>query len=285
MAGKICIFLTSLGANDSPPVEVGAVVFETLIDPAMFSFPDFELGRVYVYENETGSITRDLLVDIEKADLVIADITGMDTSGFFLVGARHATGLPLVLIQEQHWVFPAAVRDFNICRYSLDAKGRSETSPTEVATLVSAITDALEYKTKHGAAGSSIDRLPPARARKELATRIVEATESIRLLRINSASDAIAELEIIAEELERVPDDQTPSALRETAEKFLKILARFADQLSTVRGSRMLISGIVSLVVGGAGFNAVAAYGMSLAFWEGKETFLKATEMLFKKKS
>lgn len=256
------------------------MVFELLVDPALFSFPDFDQSRFYPYENETGSISLRVTEDVQKADLVIADVTGMDSSGYFLIGARHVTGLPLVMIQDQNWVLPPDVRDFNTFRYSLgDGAGNDR---DQVTRLVSAINAALKTD-KPGMAGASVERLPPARARKELAVRIVEATESIRLLRINSASEAIAELEQIATELETIPDEQTPSALRETAEKFLKILARFADQLSTVRGSRMLISGIIALVVGGAGFNAVTAYGMSLAFWEGKEPFLKAIQALFKK--
>jgi hypothetical protein len=36
-------------------------------------------------------------------------------------------------------------------------------------------------------------------------------------------------------------------------DKFLKVLSRFADQLGTIRGSRMLISGLISVVIGGAG--------------------------------
>ena len=46
----------------------------------------------------------------------------------------------------------------------------------------------------------------------------------------------------------------------------------------------MLISGLISVVIGGAGYSAIAAFGMSLAFWEGKEAFLKAIEIFSKRK-
>ncbi|MCA1530416.1 hypothetical protein [Bradyrhizobium yuanmingense] len=101
---------------------------------------------------------------------------------------------------------------------------------------------------------------------------------------MNSASDAVAELEDIAAELERLPEDKITPALNEAGERVLKVLSRFSDQLSTVRGARMLISGVIAVVLGGAGFSAITAYGMSLAFWEGKDAFLKALELLSKRK-
>jgi hypothetical protein len=106
----------------------------------------------------------------------------------------------------------------------------------------------------------------------------VEAADAIRLLRINSATETALELEDVAKELEAVPEEEINSAVQATAEKFLRILWRFADQLSTIRGSRMLISGLISVVLAGAGVSAVTAFGLCLAFWEGKEVFLKAIE-------
>lgn len=88
----------------------------------------------------------------------------------------------------------------------------------------------------------------------------------------------IAELEAIANDLDKVPEDKIGPALQPTVENFLQILVRFSGQLATMRGSRMLISGVISAVLGGAGFSAAAVFALSLAFWEGKEAFLKAFE-------
>lgn len=42
----------------------------------------------------------------------------------------------------------------------------------------------------------------------------------------------------------------------------------------------MAISGAIALVIGGAGWPAVTALGLGLAFWEGKDAFLKALDKL-----
>jgi DNA segregation ATPase FtsK/SpoIIIE-like protein len=132
--------------------------------------------------------------------------------------------------------------------------------------------------------GSAASHAPmkktPKERRYELAERIEATAEAIRLLRSNTTGDAIAELQAIAEELKSVENVETPSALKEAADKALKVLLQIVDQLGTVRGSRMAISGTIALVVGGAGWLAVTALGLGLAFWEGKDAFLKSMEKL-----
>jgi hypothetical protein len=122
--------------------------------------------------------------------------------------------------------------------------------------------------------GSSRER------RTQLAERIDEAAEVIRLLRINSVGDTVAELNAIANELRAAADEETPSALREAGNNVLRVLSKIADQLSSVRGSRIAISGAIALILGGSGWPAVSAMGLALAYWEGKDTFLKAVETI-----
>ena len=72
--------------------------------------------------------------------------------------------------------------------------------------------------------------------------------------------------------------------MREAGEKVLKILSRIADQLATVKGSRIIVAGIISFVLGGAGYSASTIYGITLAFWQGPEIFTKAIEVIAKRK-
>lgn len=139
----------------------------------------------------------------------------------------------------------------------------------------------IECLAKVGLA-STQPRASPKQSRRQMVSRLSEAAEAIRLLRINSAIETAIELESIAKELEELPEEKVPAALKETADAFLRVLLRVADQLATIRGARMLISGLVSVVLAGAGFSAVAVFGLSLAFWEGKEASLKAIEALKK---
>ena len=283
MANRDCRFVTNRGFGDSPSSNAGEVVYETLIVPVMAHFPEFTT-HLFEYESEPGSLADDFLDNIVSVDLVIADLTELAPSGYFQLGRRYNAGRPLVFIADEEYVLALHPTDFKFVRYPFESPGPSGDDKRATAELIDAVRQALGEEALGSRSGPPRKRLSPQETRSTLAARIHEAADAISLLRINSASDTVAELESIAEELERMPDDKIPPALQETAEKFLKVLSRFADQLATVRGARMLISGIIAVVLGGAGFSAISAFGMSLAFWEGKEAFLKALAALTERK-
>lgn len=284
MAVRICVYLSQRDHNDSPPGTSAEVVYETLIMPVMERFPDFRMNpRGYIHE--TGSISTQLVREIAEADLVIADLTDLSASGYFELGVRHAAGLPTVLIGDFDYVMPVDAREFKLVRYPFDQSPRTAGDPETIETLVAAIREALDTEPEGSGASHVPMKKTPKERRYELAERIEATAEAIRLLRSNTTGDAIAELQAIAEQLKSVEDVETPSALKEAADKALKVLLQIMDQLGTVRGSRMAISGTIAFVVGGAGWPAVTALGLGLAFWEGKEAFLKAMEKLGKKRT
>jgi len=100
----------------------------------------------------------------------------------------------------------------------------------------------------------------------------------------HSGGDVVASLQKIAADLEAIEDEKTPSAMKEAGEKVLKVLSRIADQLATVKGSRIIVAGIISLVLGGAGYPGATIYGLTLAFWQGPEIFSEAIEAMTKRK-
>jgi hypothetical protein len=282
MAERVCRFVTNRGIADSPPSSaLGEVVYETFILPVMGHFPEFTT-HLFEYENEPGSLSDDFLEDILAADIVIADITELSPSGYFHLGRRHSAGRPIVFIGAQEYVTAIDPVDFRLVRYPMEAPGPSGDDKLATSQLIEAVRAAIADG--DGPAAAPPIKLPPKQARAQLSARIREAAEAISLLRINSAADTVAELEDIAGTLQSASDENLPQALNETAEKFLKVLARFADQLATVRGARMLIAGIIAVVLGGTGVSAITAYGMSLAFWEGRDAFVKAIELLAKRK-
>ena len=270
-----CRFICERETNDSPSVPMADELFELHIDPVVRSnFPEF-IPHLYQYENEPGSIGEEFLERTQEVDLVIADLSSLSPSAYFQLGLRHSQGKPTVFIAGEEYVVPVDPTQFDCIRYNLEG-------PFPAEALVDAIERALE---QGRASGPNFPerKLSPKQSRSQLAERLFEAADAIRLLRINSAAETAIELEAIAKELEEVPESNLPDAISETAQKFLAILSRLADQLSTVRGSKMLISGIIAIVVGGAGYSGIAAFALSLAFWEGKEPFLRALETVFKR--
>jgi hypothetical protein len=57
--------------------------------------------------------------------------------------------------------------------------------------------------------------------RLELDNRIEATADVIRLLRINSVSESVDELVAIAEELKKLPEENSPSRLEEAGDKAL----------------------------------------------------------------
>lgn len=283
MADRGCRFVTNRGAGDSPAKHAGEVVFETLILPVMAHFPEFTT-HLFEYENEPGSISDDFLDSILSVDLVIADLTDLAPSGYFQLGRRHQAGLPIVFIADEEYVLALHPTNFRFVRYPFESPGPSGDDKRATAELTDAVKKALSEEARGSATALPQKKMSPQEARSALVSRIHEAADAIRLLRINSASQTVGELESIANDLEQAPDDKISPALQETVEKVLAVLSRLADQLASVRGARMLISGAIAIVLGGAGFSAVTAFGMSLAFWEGKDAFLKALSVLSKRK-
>ena len=276
---KKCIFLSNLGRADSPPSASADVVFETLIVPVLNEFPEFEVKH-YLYESEPGSIDSAFLAEMMSADLVIADLTELTSSGYYQLGIRHAADLPTILIAQHDYVISFSVRDFGYIRYLFDAAVGSPEERASRAALSEAIATATAGRGT--STRTSQARLSPQQTRDELAIRLQEATEAIKLLRVNSVAEIIVELEQIASDLEVATDEATPSVVLDTAERFLGALGRFFEQPTAVRGSKMILAGSIAFVLGGAGWSGVSAYAMGLAFWEGKEAFLRALELLNK---
>lgn len=270
MAAKVCRFICDRSSNDSPPWDMAVDIYENFIQPVVTShFPDFTV-ELFSYQDTPG-LSEPFLDDLLSVDLVIADITSLNQHAYFELGVRQQSGKPLVLIADEEHTVSLRPTDLRFVPYRYDVNGFAADGKS-AEDLVTSI--------EHALANARTDNQikPTKQSKSNLVTRLHEAAEAIRLLRINSAAETASELETIANELSSAADDAIANAIDVTLDAFLKILSRLADQLASVRGSRMLISGIMSVVLGGTGLPAVAAFGIGLAFWEGKEVFLKALE-------
>jgi hypothetical protein len=245
-------------------------------------FPEFEVIR-YHSESVHGSISEQILNDVLTADLVIADLTELTSNGFYELGVRHSTGLPTVLLAQVGHPLPFDHKDYRFVTY-LNKGTDDEVDQRTRETLIEAVNSALQAASATPGSGLPANRISPRATRHELATRIQESADALQALRINSAAEIVASLHKIAADLEIAEDETTPSAMQEAGEKVLKILSRIADQVATVKGSRIIVAGVISFVLGGAGYSAFTIYGITLAFWQGPEVFTKAIEAITKRK-
>jgi hypothetical protein len=283
MTTKRCLYISTFGPKSAPQNNAAEAVFNVLVAPVFrLDFPDFEIVR-YNSELIHGSINERILEDIQTADLVLADLTELTSNGFYELGVRHATGLPTVLLAQTGHPLPFDHKDYRFVVYSYRATDDEVEQRTREA-LIEAVHGALQTASPTPGSGLPANKTSPRETRHELATRIQESADALQSLRINSAAEIVASLHKIAADLETVEDEKTPPAMKDAGEKVLKILSRIADQLATVKGSRVIVAGIVSLVVGGAGYPALTVYGLTLAFFQGPEIFAKAIDALTKHK-
>lgn len=280
MANKSCLYVSHRSRGDNPPGYAARMVFDNFVFPAVQSFGFSNIGS-YQHEMETGSISAPIVDDVLRADLVVFDLTDLTSDGYYFIGVRRAAELPSVFIAEADYVISFDFRDFGYVRYQ---KEQYSPPPRLELTLVEAIRLALETAPRHPRLGIPQRRLSPGEMRTEFAARVQEAADAVRLLRVNSAADIVADLEKVASDLEAVRDDETTTAIGEAGEKILKVLSRISDQLGTIKGSRIVIAGIISVVVGGSGLSALTVYGLTLAFWQGPEIFAKAIDAFAKRR-
>jgi SepF-like predicted cell division protein (DUF552 family) len=271
-----CLYISTFGSKSAPHNNAAEAIFNVLVAPVFrVDFPDFEIVR-YNSDIVHGQINDQILEEIQTADLVIADLTELTPNGFYELGVRHATGLPIVLLAQTGHPLPFDMKDFRFVVYSYNATDDEVEQRTREA-LIQSVRGALR-----GGPALNLPTRSSREMRNELASRVQEAAEAIQALRINSTADVVASLEQIVQDINKVDDKQTPSAMKDAGEKLLKIISRVADQLATVRGSRIIVAGIISLVLGGAGYSALTIYGLTLAFWQGPEMFSKAIDALTK---
>jgi hypothetical protein len=260
-------FICEAQTEESPPVRLLDEIARKLVEPAIPPNIDYKLNRGD-FQSEDGTLDH-YTVDMMSSDkLVILDLSDLTDTAYFVMGARDYKGLPIVYICDKTYPVRRDLRTERIIRYSMeDLEG-------SVPHLREEIEFALAEDYDPGTAPQlHIPPLPPREMRLELANRIEATADVIRLLRINSVSESVDELVAIAEELKKLPEENSPSRLQEAGDKALKVVFALLDELSSQPGTRMAISGALALIVGGTGMSGLAAYSAGLAFWFGEDAF------------
>jgi hypothetical protein len=84
----------------------------------------------------SGSITRDVLRHLRRADVVIADLTRLNPNVFYELGVRHSLRSGTILIAEEGTRLPFDVNDLRIIWYKL---GREEAAKAAITKTLSAM--------------------------------------------------------------------------------------------------------------------------------------------------
>lgn len=105
---------------------------------------DFRVDRGDADSNP-GNITPRIIGAIQEADLVVADLSGLNANVFYELAIAHGYDIPTVLIQRETEKIPFDVKDMRTVRYDLSDPDKLEASQS---TLRSYAVYALENKGK-----------------------------------------------------------------------------------------------------------------------------------------
>src|SRR5690554_6972252 len=93
-----CFFITPIGGADSPQRDRSDTVLDHILRPALVPQLVAEVNRID-HDPESRFIASQIIEQIIEADLLVADITGLNANVFYELGIAHAARKPLITIR------------------------------------------------------------------------------------------------------------------------------------------------------------------------------------------
>lgn len=113
--GKMCLFISTFGEAGSLERKHAEAVVRTIIRPALLP-----LGYTVIRGDRLttpGAVNTRIVRELRAADLVVADLTGLNPNVMFEIGVRQAWNLPLVLIAQSNTTIPSGVQGIQVVLY------------------------------------------------------------------------------------------------------------------------------------------------------------------------
>lgn len=157
-----CFVISPIGDKGSETRKFADDVFELLIEPALekFSFSVLRADKI----TSVDSINKDVIEQIQNAELCVIDITGHNPNVMYECGRRHETGKPYIMIAKEGEKLPFDITTIRTIFYAL-RDGR------EIRLGVKSIQDAVAKLVADGfqsdSSGESLASLAEAVRRME----------------------------------------------------------------------------------------------------------------------
>lgn len=135
-----CFVVCPIGEENTDIRKHSDNVFDCLISPVCndFGFETIRADRIY----KSGLITNDIFSYLDRAELVIADITNNNANVFLEIGYRLKTHLPIIFIKDKSVFtnFPFDISNNRIMSYDL--------MPTELEKSKNLLSDYINNSLK-----------------------------------------------------------------------------------------------------------------------------------------
>ncbi|AWX56900.1 hypothetical protein AB432_018425 [Brevibacillus brevis] len=120
-AKKICFVITPIGPDESLIRRQADGVIDAVLGPVLEKL-GFEVVVAHRM-SDGGSITRQVIEQILSADLVVANLTGLNPNVMYELAIRHAVRKPLVQLCEKGTTLPFDINEQRTIFYTNDMKG------------------------------------------------------------------------------------------------------------------------------------------------------------------
>lgn len=118
---KKCFVIMPVSKTKSCTTRQWAMIFNEMIRPAVVgSRLGFTCERS---KPRTGNLTRDILNELNRADVVIADLTDMNPNVFYELGVRHTLRNHTILIAQDMEYVPSDLRSYWVIIYKKGLSG------------------------------------------------------------------------------------------------------------------------------------------------------------------
>lgn len=122
---KTCFVISPIGDLGSDTRRQADQALKHLIKKALDA--DFEVSRGDADDNP-GAITPRIISSIQAADLIVADMSGLNANVFYELAIAHGFNVPTVHIQRSADKVPFDVKDMRVVRYDLNDPDELETA-------------------------------------------------------------------------------------------------------------------------------------------------------------